>query len=155
HPYTDYQAHEPSHIDVRANSDEGKSSKTISSLTADKSTRTSTAGLDLLHTNDKSHDSAADDENSKDEKSKTAKKSASYQLPPIFKKSSGSQVDPRLKWLLGDQADAPVAEYDQQGMDTAVPNPDTDRRSSGNQSSDNTSGKTAMRNPGGGQAGGT
>ncbi len=161
HPYTDYQAHGPSLIDVEANSKEDhKSSQTITSLTADKSTRTSTAGLDLLHSNDKSRDSTSDDEDStKDEKSKNDKKSASYQLPPLFRKSTAPQTDPRLKWLLGDQTDSPAPESDQsQASDSGDPEaamPDTDRRSSGNQPTDkNASSKTAMRGTGSGQANG-
>jgi WXXGXW repeat (2 copies) len=128
HPYTDYEKPKPSLIDVRENMKaDRKDSKVVTSLTGDPHSKASSSGLDLGHQEQASDSSAEDDSHkSSSEKDSAAKKSKkySYQPPSLFTKHTSSDVDPRLKWLLGDQNKSSQETDQSPSGETAAPDSD-------------------------------
>jgi hypothetical protein len=139
-PYTDYQVAKPSLIDVQENSKaDRKANKVITSLTSDKNSKASSSGLDLGGSDPKRDSSGDNEDTAKTADSNGAakkSKTSSYQLPPLFRRST-SNVDPRLRWLLGDQSETAAPGDQSQATDGGSPDgslpdggsPDSDRRS--------------------------
>jgi hypothetical protein len=150
HPYTDYQVAKPSLIDVEENSKaDRKASKAITSLSGGKNSKASSSGLELS-ANEKPSDSADDNDDTTGGASKAAgakkSKTYAYQPPPLFRKNTGSEMDPRLRWLLGNQKESATPESDQsQATDGGAP--ETDPRSTEPQDDAGPSGKLSTGRP--------